>query len=113
MPQTVRIEILHMGARDRLQEKRIVEKFQEHRQQLEAEIQFSSLLPYLQKQQVVSSKESQRLTETKPERRTRELLEVLVKKGPQFLVRLVECLEASPENNKLATLFAPSSRTGM
>ena len=113
MPQTVRIEILHMGARDRLQEKRISEKFQEHRQQLEDEIQFSTLLPYLQKQQVLSSEESQWLTEAKPERRTHELLDVLVKKGPQYLVRLVECLEASPENKKLAALFAPSSRTGM
>lgn len=112
MAQSIRIEILHMGARDQLQEKRISEKFQEHRQQLEAEIQFSSLLPYLQKQQVVSSEESMRLTEVKPERRNRELLDVLVKKGPQFLVRLVECLETSPENKKLAALFAPSLRTG-
>lgn len=101
-----------MGARDRLQEKRVSEKFEEHRGRLEAEIQLPSLLPYLQKQQVLSSEECMRLTEVNPARRSRELLEVLVKKGPQFLVRLVECLEASPENKELAVLFAPPTRTG-
>ena len=101
-----------MRARYQLQEKRVSEKFEEHRRQLEAEIQFSSLLPYLQKQQVLSAEENARLREVEPESRNHEFLKLLVKKGPQFLVRFVECLESSPENKKLAALFAPSS-TGM
>ena len=109
MPQSVRIEILHMGARDRLQEKRVSEKFHEHRRQLEAEVQVSPLMPYLQKQQVLSSEENERLREVEPERRSRELFELLAKKEPQYLVKFVDCLEASPENKNLAALFAPPS----
>ena len=109
MQQSDRIELLHMRARDQLQEKRVSERFEQHRRQLEAEIQLSSLMPYLQKQQVLSAQENATLMETLPERRNRELLDILVKKGPQFLVRFVECLEASPENKTLATIFAPSS----
>ena len=96
-----------MGARDQLQEKRVQEKFEEHRQQLEAEIQVSPLTPYLQKQHVLLSEESQRLKEVDPEQRGRELLDLLAKKEPQVLVRFVSCLEASPENKHLAALFAP------
>lgn len=109
MQQSDRIELLHMRARDQIQEKRVSEKFEQHRKQLEAEIQLSSLMPYLQKQQVLSAQENATLMEITPERRKREFLEILVKKGPQFLVRFVECLEASPENKIMATLFAPPS----
>lgn len=98
-----------MRARDQIQEKRVSEKFEQHRRQLEAKIQLSSLMPYLQKQQVLSVQENATLMEIIPERRNRELLEILVKKGPQLLVRFVECLEASSENKALATLFAPPS----
>ena len=58
MAQSIRIEILHMGTRDQLKENKISERFQEHRQQLESNIQLSSLFPYLQMQQVLSSAES-------------------------------------------------------
>ena len=105
--QSDRVELLHMGARDKLKEKRISEKFQEHRSQLEAEVQLSSLMPYIQKQLVLSSEESERLREIEPSRRNRVLLEIVEKKGPQFLVRFVDCLESSPENKRLADLFAP------
>ena len=107
--QSDRIELLHMRARDQLHEKRVSEKFEQHRMQLEAEIQLSSLMPYLQKQQVLSGQENETLMEIAPERRNRELLEILVKKGPQFLVRFVECLETSRENKALVALFAPPS----
>ena len=107
--QSDRIELQQMAVRDQLQEKRISEIFEQHRRQLEAEIQLSSLMPYLQKQHVLMAQENVTLMEIAPERRNRELLEILVKKGPQFLVRFVECLEASPENKALATLFAPPS----
>ena len=98
-----------MGARDKLKEERVSEKFQEHRGQLEAELQLSSLMPYVQKQHVLTSEENERLREIEPARRNRELLKMLEGKGQQFLVRFVECLEASPENKSLATLFAPPS----
>lgn len=98
-----------MRARDQLHEKRVGEKFEQHRKRLEAEVQLSSLMPYLQKQQVLSVQENATLMEIVPERRNRQLLEILVKKGPQFLVRFVECLEASPENKTLTALFAPPS----
>lgn len=107
--QSDRVELLHMGARDKLKEKRISEKFQQHRGQLEAELQLSSLMPYIQKQHVLTSEEGERLKEVEPTRRNRDLLEILEKKGPQFLVRFVECLEASSENKRLADLFAPPS----
>lgn len=107
MPQSIQIEILHMGARDQLQEKRVKEKFEKHRQQLEAKIQVSPLTPYLQKQHVLLSEESERLKEVDPEQRGHELLDLIAKKEPQVLVRFVSCLEASPENKQLAALFAP------
>ena len=109
LDQSDRIELLHMRARDQLQEKRVGEKFEQHHGRLEAEIQLSSLMPYLQKQHVLSAEENEILMDVEPERRNRELLEILVKKGPQLLVRFVECLEASPENKPLAALFSPSS----
>lgn len=96
-----------MEARDQLQEKRVKEKFEEHRQQLEAKIQVSPLTPYLQKQHVLLSEESERLKEVDPEQRGRELLDLIAKKEPQVLVRFVNCLEASPENKQLAALFTP------
>ena len=105
--QSDRVELLHMGARDKLKEKRISDKFQEHRGQLVAELQLPSLMPYIQKQHLLTSEENERLREVEPARRSRELLEMLEKKGPQFLVRFVECLEASPENKSLSILFAP------
>ena len=104
-----RIELLQMAMRDQLREKRVTGKFEQHCRQLEAEIQLSSLMPYLQKQHVLMAQENTTLMEIAPERRNRELLEILVKKGPQFLVRFVECLEASPENKALVALFAPPS----
>ena len=107
--QSDRVELLHMGARDKLKEKRISEKFQEHRGQLEARLQLSALMPYIQKQHVLTSEENERLREIEPARRNHELLEIMEKKGPQFLVTFVDCLEASPENRGLATLFAPPS----
>ena len=106
--QSDKIQLLHMVTRDQLQEKRVSEAFREHRDRLEGEMQLSSLLPYLQKQQVLSTEEHARLIEVVPERRNSELLEVLDKKGPQFLVKFVECLEKSSENQRLATLFAPA-----
>jgi predicted RNA-binding protein associated with RNAse of E/G family len=105
--QSDRVELLHMGARDKLKEKRISEKFQEHRGQLEAKLLLSPLMPYIQKQHVLTSEENERLKEIEPARRNHELLEIVEKKGPQLLVRFVECLEANPENKGLATLFAP------
>ena len=98
-----------MRARDQIQEKRVSERFEQHHRQLEAKIQLSSLMPYLQKQQVLTVQENATLMEITPERRNHELLKIIVKKGPQFLVRFVECLESSPENKPLATLFAPPS----
>ena len=109
MQQSDKIELQQMAVRDQLQEKRVSEKFEQHRRQLEAEVQLSSLMPYLQKQHVLTTQENATLMEIAPERRNRELLEILVKKGPQFLVRFVDCLEASPENKALAALFAPPS----
>ena len=50
-----------MGARDKLKEKRISEKFQEHRGQLEAKLQLSALMPYIQKQHVLTSEENESL----------------------------------------------------
>ena len=106
--QSDKIELLHMVSRDKLQEKRISEKFDEHQKQVEAEMQLPSLLPYLLKQQVLSGEEHLKLMEVVPDKRNRELVELLVKKGPQFLVRFVDCLEESSENKRLAALFAPS-----
>ena len=78
-----------MGTRDKLKEKRISEKFQEHRGQLEAKLQLSALMPYIQKQHVLTSEENERLREIEPARRNREVLEIVKKEDPQFLVTLI------------------------
>ena len=74
------------------------ENFQEHRGQLEAKLQLSALMPYIQKQHVLTSEENERLREIEPARRNHELLEIMEKKGSQFLVTFVK---PSPENKGL------------
>ena len=85
-----------MGTRDKLKEKRISEKFQEHRGQLEAKLQLSALMPYIQKQHVLTSEENERLREIEPARRNREVLEIVKKEDPQFLVTLILLIALKP-----------------
>jgi predicted RNA-binding protein associated with RNAse of E/G family len=71
-----------MEARDKLKEKRISEKFQEHRGQLEAKLLLSPLMLYISKQHVLMSEKNERLREIEPGQRNHELLEIVEKNGP-------------------------------
>ena len=82
-------------------------KFKQHKAKLVEEINVPTLLPYLQKHQVISREESERLNSTSLSERTAELLHIVSSKGPRALPKFFDCLSESPEHKELGSLFGP------
>ena len=82
-------------------------KFKQHKAKLVEEINVPALLPYLQKHQVISREESERLNSTSLSERTAELLHIVSSKGPRALPKFFDCLSESPEHKELGSLFGP------
>ena len=80
-------------------------KFKQHKAKLMEGINVPALLPYLQKHQVITREESERLNNTSLSERTAELLHIVSSKGPRALPKFFDCLSESPEHKELGSLF--------
>jgi len=108
-----KIELLQLVARARSSpaELQLESKFKQQEAKLLERINFPALLPYLQKHQVISRVEVERLKGMDPSNRTEELLQIISSKGPKALPKFVDCLSESPEHKELGRLFSsPQSK---
>ena len=99
-----KILLLQLVSREK-SELELESKFKQHKAKLVEGINVPALLPYLQKHQVVSREESERLNNTSLSERTAELLHIVSSKGPRALPSFFDCLSESPEHKELGSLF--------
>ena len=72
---------------------------------------FQLLLPYLQKHDVLTSAEADRLKSCEPpSERSKQLISLAISKGPVTLAGLLECFKESSKHKELAKLFETPGR---
>lgn len=99
-----KILLLQLVSREK-SELELESKFKQHKAKLVEGINVPALLPYLQKHQVITREESERLNNTSLSERTAELLHIVSSKGPRALPKFFDCLSESPEHKELGSLF--------
>ena len=99
-----KILLLQLVSREK-SELELESKFKQHKAKLMEGINVPALLPYLQKHQVITREESERLNNTSLSERTAELLHIVSSKGPRALPKFFDCLSESPEHKELGSLF--------
>ena len=99
-----KILLLQLVSREK-SELELESKFKQHKAKLVEGINVPALLPYLQKHQVITREESERLNNTSLSERTAELLHIVSSKGPRALPNFFDCLSESPEHKELGSLF--------
>ena len=82
-------------------------KLRSHESRLLEEINFPSLLPYLKKHKILSPEEVEKLNNTEPSQRNKELMSLVMTREVHTVVGFVECLKESSEHKELAKLFEP------
>ena len=100
-----RIELLQMETRDIGAGVEFQRRIKQHKDQLIAEINYPALLPYLQKQHVLSREDTEFLDSVKPDQRSTDLVHLLETKGPSAAEKFVECLKDCTGHQRLHELL--------